>query len=114
MGQILNCRRRLTHGDAVNQDLVHAIADKRLIEFAYKGGGTRIAEPHDYGIQGGVECILGYQISGESRSGSPHGWKRFDLDGMSQLRVLDRRFPGTRADRSQHHRAWDTLFARVT
>jgi hypothetical protein len=30
------------------------------------------------------------------------------------LRVLDRAFAGTRADSAQHHRVWDTLFARVT
>jgi hypothetical protein len=32
---------------------------------------------------------------------------------MQHLRVLERHFAGTRADRAQHHRAWDTLFARV-
>jgi hypothetical protein len=98
----------------VNHDLVRAIADKRLIEFVYKVGRTRIAEPHDYGIRHGVECLLGFQIGGESHSGAPHGWKQFDVDQMRQLRVLERRFPGTRADSAQHHRTWDTLFARVT
>ena len=98
----------------MNDDLVQAIAEKRLIEFIYKTGRTRIVEPHDYGIRGGVECLLGFQISGESRSGAPHGWKWFDIDGMRQLRVLERRFAGTRADSAQHHRTWDTLFARVT
>jgi hypothetical protein len=97
----------------VNQDLVRAILEKCLIEFVYRAGRTRIAEPHDYGIRDGVECLLAFQISGESQSGAPHGWKQFDVDQMHQLRVLERRFAGTRADRVQHHRAWDTLFARV-
>jgi hypothetical protein len=97
----------------VNPDLVHAIADKRLIEFVYRVGRTRIVEPHDYGIRGGVESLLGFQIGGESQSGTPHGWKQFDIDQMRQLRVLERRFAGTRADRAQHHRTWDILFARV-
>ena len=61
----------------------------------------------------GVEGILAYQISGESRSGTPHGWKNFELENMRQLRVLDRQFPGSRADSDQQHRQWDQLFARV-
>jgi WYL domain len=101
---------------SMNQNLVTAIAEKRLIEFVYKGGGgrRRVVEPHDYGIQNGVERLLGYQISGESQSRTPHGWKWFDLDKVRWLQVLERRFAGTRADSAQHHRRWDTLFARVT
>ena len=95
-------------------DLARAITDKRLIEFAYKAGRTRIVEPHDYGVRHGVEYLLGYQISGESQSGTPHGWKWFEVAQIVQLRVLERRFAGTRADSAQHHREWDTLFARVT
>jgi hypothetical protein len=98
----------------MNHDLVRAIVDKCLIEFVYRVGGTRIVEPHDYGIRHGVERVLGFQISGESRSRAPHGWKQFDVDQMHQLRVLGRRFAGTRADSTQQHRTWDTLFARVT
>jgi hypothetical protein len=97
----------------VNTDLVRAIADKRLVAFTYKFGHRRIVEPHDYGIRNGVECLLAYQITGESASGTAHGWKRFDLAHVQELQVLDSRFAGTRADSSQHHRAWDALFARV-
>jgi hypothetical protein len=78
-----------------------------------KGGRPRIVEPHDYGIRGGVEKILAYQISGESRSSNPHGWKWFEVENMRQLTVLDRQFPGTRAHGEQNHFEWDTLFARV-
>jgi hypothetical protein len=101
-------------GGAMNHDLMRAIADKRLVEFVYKTGRARLVEPHDYGIRKGAECLLGYQISGESRSGTPHGWKQFELERMGEVRVLERRFAGTRAGAAQHHRAWDTLFARVT
>ena len=103
----------MSEGEAVSSDLVLAINEKRLIEFVYKAGRTRIAEPHDYGISGGIQKLLAYQISGASRSGAPHGWKHFDVVEMTQLRVLDRQFPGSRADSSQHHGEWDTLFARV-
>src|SRR5436190_9432358 len=35
----------------MNRDLVRAIQDKRLIEFVYRIGPSRIVEPHDYGIR---------------------------------------------------------------
>ena len=98
----------------VNDDLVRAIADKRLVEFVYKTARTRIVEPHDYGIRRDVERLLGFQVGGDSQSGASHGWKEFDVDQIRHLRILDRRFAGTRADSAQHHRTWDTLFARVT
>ena len=97
----------------LHDDLMRAIDERRLIEFIYKAGPSRIAEPHDYGVRHGVDYLLGYQISGASRSGAPHGWKRFEVDQMRDLQVLERRFPGSRADASQHHAAWDVLFARV-
>jgi hypothetical protein len=97
----------------VNSALVIAISGKRLIQFVYKGGRPRIAEPHDYGIRKGVEGLLAYQISGDSSSGMPHGWKNFEVENMRQLRVLDREFPGSRADSDLHHGTWDTLLARV-
>ncbi len=98
---------------SVNSELVCAIVDKRLVEFAYKGGRRRIVEPHDYGIRHGVESLFGFQVGGDSRSGTPNGWKQFEVAQMRQLRVLEQRFPGSRADSEQHHRAWDVLFARV-
>jgi hypothetical protein len=98
----------------MNHDLVRAIVDKRLIELVYKFGRARVVEPHDYGIRHGVECLLAYQISGESRSGAAHGWKQFEVAHVRQLRVLERQFAGSRSGSAQHHRTWDTLFARVT
>jgi WYL domain len=97
----------------VNDDLMRAIVERRLIEFVYKAGRRRIVEPHDYGIRHGVESLLGFQIGGESQSGASRGWKQFDVAEIRQLRVLERQFAGTRADSAQHHRTWDTLFARV-
>ena len=97
----------------MNPQLMRAIAEKRLIEFVYRLGQTRIVEPHDYGIRGGVECLLGYQLSGGSRSGAPHGWKWFTVAEMHRLSVLERRFAGTRFNSDQRHSTWDALFARV-
>ena len=97
----------------MNSTLVSAISEKRLIEFVYKTARPRIVEPHDYGMRGGVEKLLAFQVSGDSKSGTPHGWKWFDVADMNQLRVLDQQFAGSRADASQNHRTWDVLFARV-
>jgi hypothetical protein len=69
----------------VNPDLVDAIAKRRLIAIVHEFGRSRIIEPHDYGIRGGVGSLLGFQISGESRSGTPHGWKHFELGKMRRL-----------------------------
>ena len=96
----------------MNADLVRAIEEKRLVEFVYKTA-RRIVEPHDYGIRGGEETLLGYQLSGRKDSGAVRGWREFKLMKLGQLRVLERTFPGSRADSAQHHRAWDVLFARV-
>jgi hypothetical protein len=104
---------RMVRSATVNRDLVRAIIDKRLIEFVYKTGRPRTVEPHDYGVRRGVECLLGFQVGGESQSAAPHGWKQFNIDDIHQLRVLERRFAGTRADSGQQHRVWDTVFARV-
>ena len=97
----------------IDQRLVRAIAEKRLIQLAYRGSPARIVEPHDYGLQHGTPYLLAYQLGGYSRSASPHGWRRFDLTHTSDVQVLDETFPGSRNDESQQHRKWDQLFARV-
>jgi len=101
-------------GTRVNSDLLRAIVDKRLVEFVYKTGRTRLAEPHDYGIRHGVERLLVFQLSGDSRSGASHGWKELEVAQIRQLRVTEHPFAGTRSESAQHHREWDTLFARVS
>ena len=97
----------------MNTDLVRAIREKRLIEFIYKSGGVRIAEPHDYGIQNGIERLLTFQLRGESRTRTERGWRDLHLADIRRLRVLEQRFAGSRGDSSQKHRTWDVLFARV-
>ena len=96
----------------MNTDLVRAIREKRLIEFTYKSGGVRIVEPHDYGIQNGIERLLAFQLS-ESRTRTERGWRDLHLADIHNLRVLEQRFAGSRGDSNQKHRTWDVLFARV-
>jgi hypothetical protein len=57
--------------------------------------------------------FLAYQVGGASRSGTPHGWKWFEVENMRQLTVFDRHFPDSRADSGQQHFDWDKLFARM-
>ena len=93
--------------------LVLAIKEKRLIELSYKNHLRRVVEPHDYGIQQRIERLLCYQVGGYSSSRKPRGWRMFDYSNIHGLIVLERRFPGSRSDAAQHHRKWDVLFARV-
>jgi len=95
----------------MNTDLVRAIREKRLIEFTYKSSAVRIAEPHDYGIQKGIERLLAFQLSESART--ERGWRDLHLADIHNLRVLEQRFAGSRGDSSQKHRTWDVLFARV-
>jgi len=86
--------------------LLAAIDQKRLIGLRFKGS-VRVAEPHDYGIRGGRETLLAYQLEPEA------GWRWFEIERMSDLSVLAQRFPGGRSAPSGKHHKWDRLFARV-
>ena len=90
-----------------------AIAGRRLITFLLRGL-RRIAEPHDYGIIGGSKRLFFYQVGGESRSGSPVGWRWADLSVVSHLEMLERVFPGPRATHTGRHMRWDRLIATVS
>jgi predicted DNA-binding transcriptional regulator YafY len=90
--------------------LYGAIQNKRLIRFRYQSK-ERIVEPHDYGIQKGIERLLSWQVGGQS-SGRLPGWRWFDLSKMRDVEVLDRPFPGNRDVSGKHHQ-WDKIFIRV-
>ncbi len=93
--------------------LRQAIAQRRLVSFALDGR-RRIGEPHDYGMIGGEPKLFFYQTGGESRSGPPIGWRWAVLSKISDLKLLDERFPGPRPAPSGRHVAWDILFASVS
>jgi hypothetical protein len=96
---------------ACDTSLRFAIAKTRLIGFLYNSK-WRVAEPHDYGVKGGVARLLVYQVRGES-STIVRGWKLLDLSKIEQLEVLADTFRGTRGRPDQHHVHWDELYARV-
>ena len=90
-----------------------AMRERRLVAFILDGQ-PRLAEPHDYGLINGEPRLFFYQVGGGSRSGRPLGWRWAPLPKISELHVLDKRFPGPRPVPSGKHVRWDTLFATVS
>jgi|HubBroStandDraft_2_1064218.scaffolds.fasta_scaffold170718_2 hypothetical protein len=121
--QLLECGKRVRAGagngrsggwvSEVDRLLRRAIAERRLVAFSL-AGCARVAEPHDYGLIGGVAKLFFYQVGGASRSGQPLGWRWAELAKLSELRVLDQHFPGSRALPTGRHHRWDVLYASVS
>ncbi len=95
----------------VHEMLYQAIEHRRMVRLRYSDR-ERILEPHDYGVQKGVPRLLAYQVGGSS-SGRLPNWRWIDVDGISDLQLLDRTFPGGRPAPSGKHHQWDHLFIRV-
>jgi hypothetical protein len=90
-----------------------AIQERRIVTFTLHGFRRR-AEPHDYGVIGGVPKLFFYQVGGASRSGRPVGWRWAIAAEIVDLAVLDETFAGTRPTASGKHIVWDALFASVS
>jgi hypothetical protein len=97
---------------AVHELILTAVHQKRLLRFSYHDK-IRIVEPQDYGIQKGVVNLFTYQVGGESSSGRLPDWRKFAVQSVSKVELLEQTFPGSRAVPSQKHQEWDVLFARV-
>jgi hypothetical protein len=99
--------------DPITHNLIlTAIHERRLLRFSYHDK-DRIVEPHDYGIQKGVVNLFAYQTAGESSSSRLPDWRKFAVQKMFSVEVLDQTFSGGRLVPSQKHQEWDVLFARV-
>ena len=86
---------------------------KHLLELRYKGQ-VRVVEPHDYGVQKGLDRLLVYQLNATVGAGRhTFGWRLFDIGKIESLSVLEARFRGSRRAASQDHHTWDVLYARV-
>jgi predicted DNA-binding transcriptional regulator YafY len=69
-----------------------AIRERNVVEFRY-GGSRRIAHPHAIFIAStGTHCLDAVQVGGRSSSGTLPGWRRFDLNRIDAVEVLDERF----------------------
>jgi predicted DNA-binding transcriptional regulator YafY len=99
----------------IGPQLCRAIEEKKLIEIWYKGQ-NRVVEPHDFGVQKGVDRLLGFQLrSSRAAFGTDTvGWRLFDLDKIESVVILDMPFKGSRQIQAQQHHTWDTLYTRVS
>lgn len=98
--------------DAIVDNLLRtAIETKHMVQLRYQEK-ERIVEPHDYGIQNGAIKLLAYQVGGSS-SGKLPNWRWMDAELISDVRLLNRTFPGGRAAPSGKHHRWDEIFLRV-
>ena len=91
--------------------LCRAIEDRRMIRLLYHRR-LRILEPHDHGILNGSVQLLAYQVGGSSSRPLPN-WILMKADEISDLELLDQRFPGGRTTASGKHLKWSKLFIRV-
>ncbi|MGA9474525.1 MAG: hypothetical protein WBV36_18810 [Terriglobales bacterium] len=103
-------RDEMAGNQGSNRLLYSAIENRLLFGFRYKGN-ERIVEPHDYGIQKGIERLLCWQIGGQSGGPIP-GWRLVDVAGIQDCEVLNQEFSGGREVPGKHHR-WDNVFIRV-
>ncbi|HJU64523.1 MAG TPA: hypothetical protein VJ596_02550 [Gemmatimonadaceae bacterium] len=91
----------------------HAIAERQLLMFAYRGA-VRIAEPHLYGkTTAGNEAMSAWMRAGWSRSDPLGGWRMFRLDEVTDLSILPERFAGPRADFNPDDPHFTDVFCRV-
>src|ERR1700716_327411 len=87
---------------AVHDLILTAIHERRLLRFKYHGK-PRIVEPQDYGIQKGVVHLFTFQIGGESSSSRLPDWRKFAVQSMSDVELLNQNFPGSGSVPSQRH-----------
>ena len=91
--------------------LWRAIEERRMLRLLYHRR-LRIVEPHDHGILNGSVQLLAYQVGGSSSRPLPN-WILMKADEISDLELLDPRFPGGRPTASGKHLKWSKLFIRV-
>ena len=104
--------RQLSSIEPKNDELLRtAIEQRRLIRLVYQDK-ERLVEPHDYGVHNGSVKLLAYQIAGAS-SGRLPSWKWMHADQISDIRLLEKTFPGGRPIASGKHSKWDELYVRV-
>jgi hypothetical protein len=95
----------------VNPVIWSAIEHRRLLQLRYRDK-ERIVEPHDYGIHNGIVKLFTYQVGGSSSQKLPN-WRWIETDLVSDVKLLNRTFPGGRTTKSGKHHKWDKLFIRV-
>ena len=96
----------------MNSLIAAAVEQRRLLKLAYSAG-SRIVEPHVYGLDGhGRELLRCYQLAGESASRERAGWKLLRAGDISAVEVLDVRFE-PRAGYNLNDHAIREILARI-
>lgn len=97
----------------MNQKIIEAIENYYILEFDYNGH-HRIVEPHTYGVNHkGNEILAAYQIEGTSDKGDVPVWKQFTTDKISNLKVLNETFSGTRNGYKRGDSRMDEIYAEL-
>lgn len=92
--------------------IVNAIRNNNLVEFYYDGG-SRIVEPHSYGMTTkGNEGLKTFQVSSYSSSGEI-GWKLFDMGKARSIKVLDESFNKPRAGYKRGDRGMSQIYCEL-
>jgi predicted DNA-binding transcriptional regulator YafY len=99
-----------TPSNPLHKLLIQVITTRHQVSFVYQDK-LRIVEPHDYGLQNGSPRLLSYQTGGQSGSGQLPNWRMFEINKMSDFKILEERFAGNRP--AKQHYQWDKLFIRV-
>lgn len=97
----------------MNRTICDAIKSMRTLKFDY-GGGTRIVEPHCYGVsRKGNELLRAYQTSGYSESGETEGWKLFSVEEISSVQFGANEFSGPRPQYNSRDRAMASIYCAL-
>jgi hypothetical protein len=98
----------------MNQAIIAAIREKRLLRLVYEGG-YRTVEPHAYGhnAKTGSDLLRAYQISGSSRSFAFVGWKLFRQDEIRLVEVLNDRFASARPEYKRGDKSMDRIYVEL-
>ncbi|MCX6155254.1 MAG: hypothetical protein NT007_13955 [Candidatus Kapabacteria bacterium] len=96
----------------MNSIIVEAINNYQLLSFYYNSG-SRIVEPHCYGITtAGNPGLRAFQVSGFSESGSL-GWKMFDVSKASSIIALDKTFSVPRAGYKRNDKGMKSIYKQL-
>jgi predicted DNA-binding transcriptional regulator YafY len=97
----------------MNEKIVEAINEKRIIAFYYDGG-YRTVEPYVYGMSGaGHEVLRAYQLGGHSDSEAHEGWKLFKTSRIKNLVETPEFFKELRSDFKKEDPAIKEIFAEI-
>lgn len=97
---------------SAEDDIRTAIRRHQVITFVYHGR-WRKAEPHVLGFSNGVRQVLCFQLDGETSSGRLPHWRRFDVEAISEIRLVRELFAGPRADVHSHRSTFDIILEVV-